>query len=245
MVTVVIRRSHHIACLAAYLEKATEKGLMMLLATSDPSVQTVAPYGGIQPIYTPNPIAAGIPTQGEPILLDFSTSTTANGIVNRFHNQDRLLPGPWLLDNQGNISDDPADLFSEPPGSLLPLGGLDLGYKGFALGLLVEALTAAMGGHGRADKPMRWGASVFLQVLDPAAFGTNDRFIRETEWLAEACRTNPTKPGEPPVRLPGSRALQLRAEQLEKGVLLFPSIMPILNPWAETLNIPLPVPISA
>jgi L-lactate dehydrogenase len=244
VVTVVIRRSHHIACLAAYLERATERGLLMLLTTSDPSVQTVAPYGGIQPVYTPNPIAAGIPTQKDPIILDLSMSTTANGIVNRFHNQGRQLPGPWLLDNGGNISDNPADLFSEPPGSILPLGGLDLGYKGFALGVLVEALTAAMGGYGRADEPRQWGASVFLQVMDPAAFGTGEGFIRETEWLAEACRTNPTKPGEPKVRLPGSRALQLRAEQLEKGVVLYPSIMPALKPWAEKLDIPLPVPVS-
>jgi LDH2 family malate/lactate/ureidoglycolate dehydrogenase len=244
VVTMVIRRSHHIACLAAYPERATEKGLLMLLATSDPSIQTVAPYGGIRPVYTPNPVATGIPTQREPIILDISMSTTANGTVSRFHNQGRQLPGPWMLDNQGNISDNPADLFSEPPGSILPLGGPDLGYKGFALGLLVEALTAALGGYGRADEPKQWGASVFLQVMDPAAFGGSDRFIRETEWLAEACRTSPTKPGEPPVRLPGSRALQLRAEQLKKGVALYPSIMPTLKPWAEKLGIPLPVPLS-
>jgi LDH2 family malate/lactate/ureidoglycolate dehydrogenase len=243
VVTVVIRRSHHIACLAAYPERATEKGLLMLLATSDPSVRTVAPYGGIRPVYTPNPIAAGIPTQGAPIILDISTSTTANGTVNRFHNQGRRLPGPWMLDNRGNASDNPADLFSKPPGSILPLGRLDLGYKGFALGLLVEALTAALGGHGRADEPRRWGASVFLQVIDPAAFGGSDRFVRETEWLAEACRTNPTKPGEPPARLPGSRALQLRAEQLQNGVALYPSIMPTLKPWAEKLGVPLPAPL--
>lgn len=244
VVTVVIQRSHHIACLATYLERATEKGLLMLLTTSDPSIQTVAPYGGIRPVYTPNPIAAGIPTQGDPILLDISVSTTANGIVNRFNNQGQKLPGPWLLDNQGDLSDNPADLFSEPMGSVLPLGGSDLGYKGFALGLLVEALTAGLSGHGRADEPKQWGASVFLQVMDPKAFGSSDCFTRETEWLAEACRTNPTKPGGPVVRLPGSRALQLRAEQLKKGVVLYPSIMPTLKPWAERKNIHLPRPIS-
>jgi L-lactate dehydrogenase len=244
VVTVVIRRSHHIACLAAYPERATERGLMMLLTTSDPSVQTVAPYGGIEPVYTPNPIAAGIPTQSEPIILDISMSATANGTVNRFHSQGRRLPGPWMLDNQGTISDDPGALLSEPPGSILPLGGLDLGYKGFALGLLVEALTAGLGGHGRADEPTRWGASVFLQVLDPAAFGGSAPFVREVEWLAEVCRTNPTKPGAPPVRLPGGRALQLRAEQVQGGVALYPSIMPALEPWAEKLGIPLPMRLS-
>lgn len=243
VVTVVIRRSHHIACLAAYLERATEKGLMILLTTSDPSVRSVAPFGGIKPVYTPNPIAAGIPSKNAPILLDISTSATANGVVNRLHKEGRKLPGPWLLDNRGNTIDDPSVVFTEPPGSILPLGGVDLGYKGFALGLLVEALTSALGGYGRADEPGRWGASVFLQIIDPAAFGSIESFSREIEWLAEACRTNPTKPGKPPVRLPGSKALQLKTEQLKNGLSLDPGIMPALKRWSDKLRIPMPEPI--
>ena len=39
-----------------------------------------------------------------------------------------------------------------------PLGGSDVGYKGFGLSLLVEALTAAMTGFGRADAPRVSGA---------------------------------------------------------------------------------------
>ena len=150
VVSVVIRRSHHIGCLAAYPKRATDRGLFMLLTCSDPSVKTVAPYGGIQPLYTPNPLAAGIPTQGDPILLDISMSCATNGLVMRLHKQGQRLPQKWLLDHQGNPSDDPSEFFTEPPGSLLPLGGIDLGYKGFALGLLVEAITAALGGHARA-----------------------------------------------------------------------------------------------
>ena len=42
VVTVVIRHSHHIGCLAAYPKKATDKGLLMILTCSDPSVKTVA-----------------------------------------------------------------------------------------------------------------------------------------------------------------------------------------------------------
>jgi L-lactate dehydrogenase len=240
VVTVVIKRSHHIACLAAYPKKATDKGLLMLLTCSDPSVKTVAPYGGIQPVYTPNPLAAGIPTQGDPIILDISMSNTANGLVNRFHKQGQRLPNQWLLDNQGNPSDDPKELYTDPPGSILPLGGMDLGYKGFALGLLVEALSSSLSGYGRSDHPTIWGASVFLQIINPDAFGGREYFIRETEWLAETCRKNPTKPGNPPVRLPGERALQLRTEQLQQGLVLYPTILPALKPWAEKFEIPLP-----
>jgi L-lactate dehydrogenase len=243
VVTVAIQQSHHIACLAAYLKRATDQGCLILLASSDPSVKAVAPYGGLQPLYTPNPLAAGIPTQGEPIILDISMSTTAMGFVGRLQQAGQRLPYSWLLDNQGNVTDNPADLFTDPPGSILPLGATDLGYKGFALGLLVEALTSALAGYGRSEQPQHWGASVFLQVIDPAAFGGREYFLKETEWLAEACRTNPTKPGSPPVRLPGSRALQLRAEQLQQGVSLYPTILPSLQPWSEKLGISLPTPI--
>src|SRR5690606_11202737 len=50
--TLVIRRSHHIACLAAYLLRATENGLLITLASSDPAVASVAPYGGTQAVFT-------------------------------------------------------------------------------------------------------------------------------------------------------------------------------------------------
>src|SRR2546421_2185796 len=52
--TVVIRRSHHIACLAAYLKRATDMGLVAIIECSDPTVAAVAPHGGMTPFITPN-----------------------------------------------------------------------------------------------------------------------------------------------------------------------------------------------
>src|SRR5260221_9679718 len=212
--TVVIRRSHHIACLAAYLKRVTDQGLVALLTCSDPTVRSVAPFGGITPLYTPNPLAAGLPTDGDPLLLDISMSTTTNGLTGRMRSQGERLDHPWLLDNQGAASRDPEVLFTDPPGSILPLGGMDSGHKGFALGILVEALTASLGGHGRADPPEGWGASVFAQVIDPSAFGGLDAFRRETGWFAHAARTNPPPPRAPPGRAPRDRALARRTEPL-------------------------------
>jgi LDH2 family malate/lactate/ureidoglycolate dehydrogenase len=244
VVTVVIRRSHHIACLAAYPKRATDRGLFMLLHSSDPATKSVAPFGGVQPMYTPNPVAAGIPTRGDPIILDISMSTTTNGLVGRLNREGKRLPHPWILDAQGRASDNPADAFTNPPGTILPLGGLELGYKGFALGLLVEAMTSALGGYGRADEPTQWGASVFLQMIDPQAFGGLDAFTRETTWFAENSQNSPVPPGRPPVRLPGSRALNLRAQQLEHGVVLYEGIIPALKAWSDKFGVPLPVPMG-
>jgi LDH2 family malate/lactate/ureidoglycolate dehydrogenase len=235
--TVVIRRSHHIGCLASYAKRAAERGVMAIVCCIDPATHSVAPFGAITSVFTPNPLAAGIPTSGEPILLDISASYTTNGMTMRLHRNGQQLPHPWVQDAQGNPTRDPAVLFNEPKGTLLPLGGLDAGHKGFALALLIEAMTAGLAGYGRADPAEGWGATVFVQVLDPAAFGGLDAFTRQMDWLVRACHDATPRPGGPPVRLPGERALRLYREQLANGVALYPEIMPALAPWAAKLGI--------
>lgn len=242
VVTFVIRRSHHIAALASYPKRATDRGKMILLCTSDPSVRSVAPFGGITPLYTPNPIAAGIPTRSGPIIIDTSMSCVAVGTANRLAKENKRAPHPWFMDGRGDPTDDAAVLTRDPPGSILPLGGIDLGFKGFALGVLIEALTAGLGGGGRAAGIDRWGASVFLQIIDPDAFGGFEAFTAETQWLSDACHQAPPRPGSPGVRLPGQRALALREQQLSAGIRLYPGIMSGLRNWAERYGISLPSP---
>jgi LDH2 family malate/lactate/ureidoglycolate dehydrogenase len=228
--TVAIRRSHHIACLAAYLKRVTDQGLMVMLISSGPEVGGVAPHGGKRDVYTPDPIAAAWPTAGDPVMIDVSMSITTHGLTGRLHKEKKKLPGQWLIDGHGNPSDDPAVLFTEPKGALLPIGGMDHGHKGYALALLVEALTQGLSGHGRADPVEGWAANVFLQVFDPRLFGGEEDFVRQTEWIAAACRGTPPRPGFDRVRLPGESGLARRRQQLKQGVELYPSIMPALAP---------------
>ena len=135
-------------------------------------------------------------------------------------------------------------MFAEPRGSILPLGGVELGHKGFALAVMVEALTSALGGFGRADRPGQWGASVFLQLIDPEFFGGAGPFKRETAWFAQACRNSIPKSSDAPVRMPGDQALARRRLQLQQGVVLHPAILPSLEKWAEKYGVALPRPIS-
>jgi len=238
--TVVIRRSHHIACLAAYLIRATERGVVAIVQSSDPLLAAVVPHGGTTPIITPNPIAAGLPTSGDPVLIDVSTSITSMGFAHQQRAAGRRLPGAWLVDGEGNATDDPGVLVAEPKGALLPLGGLDAGYKGFGLGLYVEALTAGLAGFGRADPTEGWGGTVFVQVLDPEAFGGLDAFRRQMDHLVRVAHASKPRRGVERVRLPGEGGLRRRREQLSNGVALYPAIMPALAPWAEKLGVVLP-----
>jgi len=238
--TVVISRSHHIACLAAYLKRVADAGFVALLTCSDPGDRAVAPHGGRRGVLSPNPIAAAWPKKGEPVVLDVSMSIASNGQTKRAQSEGRRFPAAWLVDADGNPSAEPAALFTQPPGAVLPIGGVDHGHKGYALGLLVEALTSGMAGHGRADPRDGWSASVCLQVFDPALFGGVGAFVREAEVMAKDCRETPPRAGFERVRLPGEKGLQRREVQLRDGVELYPSIMPGLLPWAKKLDVPLP-----
>ncbi len=242
---IAIGRSHHIACLATFLPAATSAGMMVMIASSDPSDAMVAPYGGRRAVFTPDPVAIGIPTAGDPILIDISASITTAGMTNRLAREGRKYPGLWALDAEGKPSDDPKAVLATPPGTLLPVGGLDHGHKGYGLALMVEALTQALAGHGRADGETRWGAGVFVQVYDPTAFAGLPAFIRQSEWLAEACRNNPPAPGREAVRLPGGSALPRWRDAKEKGLALYPAILPNLKPWAERYGLALPQPLTA
>jgi LDH2 family malate/lactate/ureidoglycolate dehydrogenase len=243
--TVVIRRSHHIGCLAAFLQRATDRGMMVIVASSDPAMASVAPFGGRTAVLTPDPIAVGIPTDGDPILIDMSTSITTNGLSDRLRREDKRFPGPWALDAAGRPTNDPAVLFADPPGTLLPTGGTDHGHKGFGLALMIEALTQGLGGFGRADAPTGWGASVFVQVMDPTAFGGADTFRRQTAWTAAACRACAPLPGTDAVRLPGERGVERKRRALVEGVELYPGIMSALGPWAMKLGVTPPRPVES
>jgi len=240
----IIRNSHHIGCLAAYMPRMVEQGLLCILASSDPSVRMVAPFGGKVPLYTPNPIAAGVPAGKEgPFILDISTSETAAGVVARHKSKGKKLPAAWLLDGEGNPTDDPHVFGGSAGGTILPLGGLDTGYKGYALGLLVEALTSGLSGWGRSKNPQGWGANVFILVINPQFLGGRKALEREMGWLLAQCRNNPPRKGFDRVRVPGDRALQLRSSMQREGVVLDDGILPTLEPWATKWNIPLPEPL--
>ena len=162
-------------------------------------------------MFTPDPIAVGIPTEGDPILIDTSASITTNGMSARLRAEGRRFPTPGCSTPPATRPTTRRCWSADPPGTILPAGGLDHGHKGYGLALMVEALTMGLGGFGRAEPGEGWGASVFVQVLDPDAFAGAAAFRRQTGWIADACRASAPRPGVERVRLPGEAALARRA----------------------------------
>lgn len=238
---VALRRSHHIACLAAFLERPARDGLVVLVFSSDPGESRVAPAGAVAPVLMPDPIAIGIPGSPDPVLIDISTSITTMALTNRTKREGGRMPGPWLIDAQGRPTDDPKVI--DQGGSLLPVGGVDHGHKGFGFGLLVEMLTQGLSGYGRVDQPKDWGAAVLVLVFDPAAFGGLEPFLRQADFIAQACRAAKPADAAAPVRLPGQAGLAKKRRALQEGVPVNARIGQSLDELAHKLGIALPQPL--
>jgi LDH2 family malate/lactate/ureidoglycolate dehydrogenase len=234
--TATIAKCSHIGCLQAYLTPFTDEGLVVFLTCTNPGIYSVAPFGGADALLTSNPMAYGFPTSGTPVLIDQSTSLASNAFFNGYAARKEKLPGKWLLDAQGNATDDPTVLAAKPAGTILPLGGLEFGYKGFGFGLAVEAFSLALSGYGRAKKPDAFGQSVFIQALDPAAFAGREAFLAEMDHLVAACRGSRPRPGVERVRVPGERALASKAEQEKNGVAVNAATLAKLEPWMQKLG---------
>lgn len=217
VVTCTIANCSHIGSLQTYLKDVGERKLLGHLMVTDPGIASVAPFGGADPVITSNPIAMAIPTNGDPILIDQSTSMTSNASIAGYKRRDQPLPGDWILDGEGRQTRDPFALDTDPPGTILPLGGLEFGYKGFGFGLMVEALGLALSGHGRREPKLRGAQGVFLQIIDPSGFGDPDAFLLETSELVRRCKASrPIQDGA--VRLPGERAYAEMRRQEREGV---------------------------
>ena len=91
---------------------------------------------------------------------------------------------------------------------------------------------------------MGWGGTVFVQVLDPEAFGGLAAFKRQMDHLVQAAHESKPRPGVERVRLPGEAGMKRRREQQANGVALYPAIMPELIPWARKLGITPPQPLG-
>lgn len=235
-----VRRSHHIACLGAYLKQVVDQDLVCIIMSSDPAVASVAPYGGTRAVYTPNPLAIGIPAEPDPVLVDVSMSSITNGMVQKRRTLGQRLDHPVILKSDGTLSDDPAELSADPPGTILPLGGMAYGYKGYALGLMVEAMTSGLGGHGRKDRPQGWGASVHVQVIDPEFLGGVAALKSELATFAQAVASNPPLDPARPPRLPGAQGMRNWRRAEAQGVALPPDVTAELRSAAEEAGLPYP-----
>jgi uncharacterized oxidoreductase len=216
-----LRNAHHIGRVGTYGEIAARAGMVSMhfvnVASGPPPV---APFRGREGRFLTNPVCIAIPgtASNEPILLDFATSRVAMGKVRVAHNAGKKMLDGALLDHQGKPTTNPAVMYTEPKGVVLPFGE----HKGSGLALVCELLAGAIVGSATVTTmtpPERGIINGMLSiVIDPAKLSTRDSMLAEIDAMIEWVKS--AKPSDPdlPVLIAGEPERIARAERMAKGV---------------------------
>lgn len=224
---VACRNTAWIAGLGTYLLPIAEGGLLAQLWAQSSACGDCAPVGGIDGRFSTNPVALAFPAPGGPVVADFSTAAMSFGRARRLAAAGQKAPARVFLDPQGRLTDDPK-VAVDDKGTMLFMGGELEGYKGFALSLWCEALSA-MGG-GNANNPELPSRQNFnLTVIDPEAFAGAAHFRAEMERFVAHVKSSRTRPGIKAIRLPGERAGREAVEARRSGVTLDAALFGRLN----------------
>lgn len=237
-----MRNCGHVGRLGEWVERIARHGLAGLMTVNDNGVlKCVAPPGGVEPRLSTNPIAIGVPTGGEPLVLDISTSIVANGKVKVAHFAGQQCPPGWLQDADGNPTTDPAVRFTSPQGTIYPLGG-EGDYKGFGLGLLFDILIGGLSGGfcPPAEESAPMTNNVLLVVWDPQRFAGKRHFLGEADRLIDFVRSTKRKPGVDEIRLPNDRSTATRRQRSRDGIPLDLGTWQALVKLADELNVTVP-----
>ena len=237
------RNMGHIGRLGEYAERAVDAGLILIATVNNGGAgQRVSPPGGTQARLGTNPLCAGVPTDAEPVVLDFGTSVAAEGKVRVYQiDGKRPVPEGWLLDHQGRPTTDPSVLYEKPQGSILPMGGTQA-YKGFGLGLVLDMLAGGLSG-GRTSfegAPPARGNNVLFLALDPDRFAGLDTLVRESSQLSEYVRGCPRAQGVEAILLPGDPERMTMRKREAGGIPLEGAHWARLVDLAEQLGVEAP-----
>jgi len=220
---VAARRCNHVGRIGDYAEMAAYEGMIgMVTVNNHGAGLLVAPWGGKERRLSTNPISFAIPRgEGEPILLDITTSVAAEGKVRVKRNRGERLPEGWIIDHEGRPSTDPNDLYGsedKPPGALLPMGG-QVGYKGFGLSVIVDVLSGALSGAGCSGTPgSRLGNSILALAINIEGFRPIGDFKSEVDRFVRFIKSCPLAPGFDEILMPGEIENRTKAKRLRDGI---------------------------
>jgi L-2-hydroxycarboxylate dehydrogenase (NAD+) len=201
------------------------------------------PWGGLDMLLSTNPIAAAIPAGDEnPVVLDMATTVAAYGKVKTKALRGETMPEGWMIDRTGKPLTDPK---RADEGMLLPLGGMEAGYKGYGLAMIIGLLAGTLGGAAMGrdvvdfnhDDDSVTNTGQAIAAINIAAFGDVATFKRSVDALVRDFRSSERMPGVDRIWVPGERSHEIRLRRTSHGIPLAPGLLGGLNQVADDLGI--------
>lgn len=208
----------HIGRLADYACMAAEQGMIGLVFTATGGMShLVAPFGGAARRMSTNPMCAAFPSDREwPVVMDFASSAFAEGKFRVMRDAKMTTPANVLINNKGELSQDPNDLYDN--GAILPLGGAQ-GYKGYMLNFMMEVLGGLLSGGGFMgwkENPPFNNCSLMI-VLNVSAFRELPAFKTELNQLIDFLKDTPSLEGQK-VLYPGEKEAYTETKRRKEGI---------------------------
>lgn len=216
--TVMIQNCNHVGRLGSYTQKAARRGFAAMMTVNAPGPGGVAVYGGIDRKMGTNPITISAPWGDDALVLDMTTSASAEGKVRVAFQKGEQVPEGWLIDADGNPTTDPATFYAEPGGAILPLGG-PLAFKGFGMSVMIDVFSGMLSGSGvcRTDLP-RGANGVWMYVVDVTQFIGRDEYDALMETYVAYIKDAKKSPGVKEILMPGEIELARQKQREQDGV---------------------------
>ncbi|HET6307712.1 MAG TPA: Ldh family oxidoreductase [Rhodopila sp.] len=241
----VVKHSAHFGAAGFYTLMAARQGLVGMACTSASGIQ-VAPTFGKQARLGTDPWSFAAPSaDGVPFLLDMATTTVAAGRIRNKANEKMPTPDGWVLDKDGNPSNDPL-VAKEKGGFLTSLGGSpeNSSYKGYGLAVMVNVLASCLSGATLVTDPMHTkkpeGMDIghFFMAIDPNLFRESGDFQADVASFMAALRnTTPTDPARP-VMVAGDPQWKNAAARMETGIPVGPGLLNQVRQIAQAAAAP-------
>jgi LDH2 family malate/lactate/ureidoglycolate dehydrogenase len=223
--TAVVRNSHHYGAAGYFSLMAAEQDLLALSMSNTGPV--VAVPGGRSRVLGNGPFSWAAPATDAfgPMVFDVAWSTTAGSRVILYMRRGEQLPEGWMIDGEGKPTTD--------PNSLMQGGAMTTAaaHKGYGMALMVELLTAVLGGGTLARDTTHFGVSHMFYVIDPAVFGPLDEFKARLAETTRDLHDSPKAVGADRILVPGELELEHEADSLANGLEFPPEL------WDEIVNI--------
>jgi LDH2 family malate/lactate/ureidoglycolate dehydrogenase len=253
---VSVQNSNHFGIAGYHALRAVKEDMIGIAMTNASAL--VAPTFSIERLLGTNPICVAVPAGEEPpFVADLATTTAANGKLEILQRKNEAAPSGWIQDKDGRPSTDPHAL--KTGGALLPLGGdRDHGsHKGYALGAVVDILSAVLSGANYgpwvppfpAYIPMPTGMpgkgiGHFFGAMRIDAFRPSGEFKQHMDNWIRRFRSATPAPGHEKVLIPGDPEREMETLRLKQGIPLLPVVVEDLKGLAAKLGVAFPAPIG-
>jgi len=228
-----LRNCGHLGRLGDWAEMAAEAGQVSLHFLNTSGAQRVAPFGGRDRRLSTNPISIGIPVDGgDPVIVDVTTSTVAEGKLMVAANKGEHVPEGWIIDRDGDPTTDPQAFYDG--GALLTVGA----HKGSGLSIVTDLLAGAVSTGRSSDPDDGVLRNNMLSIyIDPAVYAPDGSVMTEARRFVDWVKASPPMRAGEPVLAPGDIERRTRAMRMRDGVPIDDKTLEDLIAAAESVGI--------